>query len=54
MAASAVFLEKPETQIEDLLERICGKLQISPTQHQSAEQKYHAIGDWLAASTGAP
>lgn len=53
MAASAVFLEKPETQIEDLLERICNKLQISPTQHDSAEQRYHAIGDWLAADGSA-
>lgn len=53
MAASAVFLEKPETQIADLLDRICSKVQVSPTEHQFAEQRYHAIGDWLAADGSA-
>ena len=53
MAASAVFLEKPETQLEDLLERLCRKLQLTPTQHGAAEAHYHAIGDWLAAD-GSP
>jgi hypothetical protein len=36
-------------QFDDLLTRICSKLQISPTQHQLAETRYHAIGDWLGA-----
>jgi hypothetical protein len=41
------------TQLDDLLARICGKLQISPTQFRLAETRYHAIGDWLAAN-GSP
>jgi hypothetical protein len=36
-------------QFDDLLTRICSKLQISPTQHQLAETRYHAIGEWLSA-----
>jgi hypothetical protein len=35
-------------QLDDLLARICGKLQISSTQHRLAETRYHAIGDWLS------
>jgi hypothetical protein len=46
MAASAVFLEKAETQLEDLLERHCRKIQLTPTQHDAAEQHYSAIGDF--------
>jgi Second Messenger Oligonucleotide or Dinucleotide Synthetase domain len=37
------------TQLDDLLARICAKLQISPTQFRLAETRYHTIGDWLAA-----
>jgi hypothetical protein len=36
-------------QLDDLLARICAKLQISPTQHGLAETRYHAIGEWLSA-----
>ena len=37
-------------QLDDLLARICSKLQISATQHRLAETRYHAIGDWLSAN----
>lgn len=33
--------------LDDLLERICTKLQITPTQYTSAEGHYLAIGKWL-------
>jgi hypothetical protein len=36
------------TQLDDLLARICSKLQISTTQFRLAEGRYHTIGDWLA------
>lgn len=35
--------------LDDLLNRIGEKLQISDTDHQMAETRYHAIGDWLSA-----
>ena len=38
-------------QIDDLLAGICEELQLSPTQHDLAEQRYKAIGKWLADST---
>ncbi len=40
-------------QLDDLLARICGKLQISPTQFRLAETRYHTIGDWISAD-GSP
>lgn len=33
--------------IDDLLARICAKLQITPSQHSAAEGHYLAIGKWL-------
>lgn len=41
------------TQLDDLLHRICRRLQISSTQHQLAEERYQAIGGWLEAE-GSP
>ena len=35
-------------QMDDLLERICEKLQLSPTHHKSAEGKYNAVAKWLS------
>jgi hypothetical protein len=35
-------------QLDDLLIRICEKLQISETQHKEAEKRYNAVGKWLA------
>ena len=39
--------ESFHTQLDDLLERICLKLQLSPTQHKLAEDRYMAIANWL-------
>lgn len=36
-------------QLDDLLVRICSDLQITPTQHRVAEDRYNAIGNWLEA-----
>lgn len=44
-----LITESFNLQLDDLLERICFKLQISPTQHQLAEDRYKAIGNWLEA-----
>ncbi len=40
--------ESFQLQLDDLLERICSKLQITPAQHQSAQGRYETIGEWLA------
>ena len=41
------------TQIDDLLSRICIELQISPSKHAEAESRYNAVSDWLGAE-GSP
>jgi len=41
--------ESLNLQLDDLLERICSKLQITPAQHQIAQDRYETIGSWLAA-----
>lgn len=40
-------------QLDDLLHRVCVELQISPSRHQLAEERYEAVGDWLSAN-GSP
>jgi len=45
--------ESVNTQLDDLLDRIGRKLQISPTAHQQAEDRYKAIGEWLRADGSA-
>lgn len=37
------------TQLDDLLERISQKLQLSPTEYARVEQSYRAVTDWLRA-----
>jgi hypothetical protein len=37
------------TELDALLNEICGALQISPTQYKNAEEKYQNVGKWLAA-----
>jgi len=37
-----------DTQLDDLLERICVALELSRTQHKTAEGRYGAIGEWLS------
>lgn len=34
--------------LDELVEEICVTLQITPTQFESAEKHYRAVGDWLA------
>jgi len=41
--------ESFDTQLDDLLDRACAALELSPTQHQTAEARYRAIGQWLSA-----
>ena len=48
-----LITESFNSQLDDLLERICVKLQISPTQHQLAKNRYEAISNWLEAE-GSP
>lgn len=43
-----IVSESFDLQLSDLLNRIGIKLQITPTQHQLAEQRYREIGDWLS------
>jgi hypothetical protein len=35
--------------LDQLLQHICEALELSPTQHQSAVEKYQAMGGWLGA-----
>lgn len=44
-----MYLGTLNEQIDDLLARICAKLQITATQHGDAEDRYIAIGNWLGA-----
>lgn len=48
-----LITESFNSQLDDLLERICVKLQISSTQHQLAKNRYEAISNWLEAE-GSP
>lgn len=41
--------ESFDQQLDDLLDRACGTLELSPTQHNTAEGGYGAIGEWLSA-----
>lgn len=41
------------SQLDDLLIRICEKLQISETDHKKAEERYTAVGKWLAQEDSA-
>ncbi len=43
-----IVSESFDLQLSDLLNRIGIKLQLTPTQHQLAEQRYREIGDWLS------
>jgi hypothetical protein len=35
--------------LDELLDRVVEALQLTPTQHQSAEEKYNAVAEWLGA-----
>lgn len=44
--------ESFNAQLDDLLIRICEKLQISESQHKQATERYNAVGKWLAQDDG--
>jgi len=46
-------IESYDSSLDDLLWRIATKLQITPTQHRTAEERYTAIGKWLEADGSA-
>lgn len=46
-------IETPATLLDELLLRICSKLQLTPTQQAMAEDRYLAAGRWVAAE-GSP
>ncbi len=48
-----LITESRELQLEDLLDRIGAQLQITPSQHQQAEERYQAVANWLEAE-GSP
>jgi hypothetical protein len=48
-----LMLQSLQSQLDDLLARICLALQLSPTQYNLAEQRYLAVGAWLEAG-GSP
>src|SRR5271156_3138963 len=48
-----VGIESNQSSLEQLLEQVCEAVQLSPTQHKSAVEKYEAIGRWLGGE-GSP
>lgn len=49
IAPAPFFTESFETQIDDLLMRICIELQLDETRYKLAEAHYQAVGKWLEA-----
>src|ERR1700688_3052036 len=49
----AVDYDRPTEFLDILLEEVCIALQLSDSQFNLAEQRYHAIGDWLGAEGSA-
>lgn len=43
----------PNGELDDLLHRICNKLQIAETQHRTAESRYRSVGEYLSRNDGA-
>jgi len=43
--------DSANAQLDELLGSIAEYLQLTPTQHQSAEEKYHAVAEWLSADS---
>jgi len=48
-SSRSIPTESPQAQLDDLLTRICEALQLSPSQHELAVERYTAVGRWLAA-----
>ena len=54
MTAAPAFLpDSRESQIDDLLWRICDELQLSPHRYQQAVDRYNAVCQWLEAEGSA-
>jgi hypothetical protein len=50
MAASPIiFTDDTDSQMDDLLRRICEQLQLSPTRYEQAVDRYEAVCRWLEA-----
>lgn len=50
---SPLVVASANHQLDVLLEIVCVKLQLTNTQFETAESRYHTIGDWLLASGSA-
>jgi Second Messenger Oligonucleotide or Dinucleotide Synthetase domain len=48
-APAPFFTDEPQSQIDDLLWRVCDEFQISPTRYQQAVDRYGAVCQWLEA-----
>jgi len=36
-------------QLDDLLDRVCERLQINPSQQKQAEERYQSVGEWISS-----
>ena len=41
------FLETRQSQLDDLLARVCEELQLTPTRYDEAVARYEAVCRWL-------
>lgn len=48
IAPSRTFRVDFTSLLDDLLKRICARLQLSSTQHQQASDRYEAVGAWIS------
>lgn len=53
VARPAFFTDTRESQMDDLLRRVCEQLQLNPTQYEEAVQRYEAVSGWLEADGSA-
>lgn len=49
MASNPILTFPVTEQLDEILSDFCEGLQLTPTQHRQADERYHAICDWLAA-----
>ncbi len=47
IAAAPLFTTSVQSQLDDLLMRVCVELQLDDTRYKLAEDKYHTVGKWL-------
>jgi hypothetical protein len=48
-AAPVLLYDSAESQLDDLLSRVCEEIQLSPTRHQQAVDRYMTVCEWLEA-----